>query len=72
MEDLGMTGYEIRVYTSLLEVGAITAADISKRSGVPYSKIYEVLILTGANVLSRKLSATADATVVFLVLITTN
>ena len=38
-----MTGYEIRVYTSLLEVGAMTAADISKKSSVPYSKIYEVL-----------------------------
>jgi sugar-specific transcriptional regulator TrmB len=43
MEDLGMTGYEIRVYTSLLDTGAMTAADISKKSGVPYSKIYEVL-----------------------------
>ncbi len=43
MEDLGMTGYEIRVYVSLLEAGAMTAADISKKSGVPYSKIYEVL-----------------------------
>jgi sugar-specific transcriptional regulator TrmB len=43
MEDLGMTGYEIRVYTSLLESSAMTAADISKKSGVPYSKIYEVL-----------------------------
>ncbi|MEW5840924.1 TrmB family transcriptional regulator [Nitrososphaera sp.] len=43
MEDLGLTGYEIRVYTSLLESGAMTAADISKKSGVPYSKIYEVL-----------------------------
>lgn len=43
MEDLGMTGYEIRVYTSLLDTGALTAADISKKSGVPYSKIYEVL-----------------------------
>ncbi len=43
MEDLGLTGYEIRVYTSLLETGAMTAADISKKSGVPYSKIYEVL-----------------------------
>jgi HTH-type transcriptional regulator, sugar sensing transcriptional regulator len=43
MENLGLTGYEIRVYLSLLETGAMTAADISKRSGVPYSKIYEVL-----------------------------
>jgi sugar-specific transcriptional regulator TrmB len=43
MENLGLTGYEIRVYLSLLDTGSMTAADISKRSGVPYSKIYEVL-----------------------------
>jgi sugar-specific transcriptional regulator TrmB len=43
MEDLGLTSYEIRVYVSLLGSGSMTAADISKRSGVPYSKIYEVL-----------------------------
>lgn len=43
MEQLGLTGYEIRVYVSLLEAGAMTASDISKKSGVPYSKIYEVL-----------------------------
>lgn len=43
MEDLGLTSYEIRVYTSLLDAGSMTAANISKKSGVPYSKIYEVL-----------------------------
>src|ERR671932_7915 len=43
MENLGLTGYEIRVYLSLLDTGSMTAADISKKSGVPYSKIYEVL-----------------------------
>src|SRR3712207_3431467 len=43
MENLGLTGYEIRVYLSLLDRGSMTAADISKKSGVPYSKIYEVL-----------------------------
>ncbi|SRR5690606_24352474 len=43
MENLGLTSYEIRVYLSLLEAGSMTAADISKKSGVPYSKIYEVL-----------------------------
>jgi sugar-specific transcriptional regulator TrmB len=43
MEDLGLTSYEIRVYTALLDAGAMTAANISKKSGVPYSKIYEVL-----------------------------
>lgn len=43
MESLGLTSYEIRVYLSSLETSAITAAEISKKSGVPYSKIYEVL-----------------------------
>ena len=43
METLGLTGYEIRVYLSLLDSGSMTASDISKKSGVPYSKIYEVL-----------------------------
>lgn len=43
MESLGLTNYEIRVYTTLLFSGSTTAAEISKRSGVPYSKIYDVL-----------------------------
>ncbi|MDW0314988.1 MAG: helix-turn-helix domain-containing protein [Nitrososphaeraceae archaeon] len=43
MESLGLTSYEIKVYLSLLETGSLTASDISKKSGVPYSKIYEVL-----------------------------
>jgi HTH-type transcriptional regulator, sugar sensing transcriptional regulator len=43
MESLGLTSYEIKVYLSLLETGSMTASDISKKSGVPYSKIYEVL-----------------------------
>jgi sugar-specific transcriptional regulator TrmB len=43
MESLGLTSYETKVYLSLLETGSMTASDISKRSGVPYSKIYEVL-----------------------------
>jgi sugar-specific transcriptional regulator TrmB len=43
MEDLGLTSYEIRVYLSLLEADGVTAHDMSKKSGVPYSKIYEVL-----------------------------
>ena len=43
MENLGLTGYEIRVYLSLLEAGAMSASDVSRKSGIPYSKIYEVL-----------------------------
>ena len=37
MESLGLTNYEIRVYTALLFSGATTAAEISKKSGVPNS-----------------------------------
>src|ERR671937_1424860 len=43
MESLGLTVYAIKVCLSLLEIGSMTASDISKTSGVPYSKIYEVL-----------------------------
>src|ERR671926_1031647 len=43
MESLGLTGYEIKVYLSLLDGGSMSASDISKKSSVPYSKIYEVL-----------------------------
>ena len=38
-----MTDYEIRSYTSLLEIGPATASQLSESSAVPYSKIYEVL-----------------------------
>ncbi len=43
MESLGLTSYEIKAYLSLLEIGSMSASDISKKSSVPYSKIYEVL-----------------------------
>jgi sugar-specific transcriptional regulator TrmB len=35
MESLGLTNYEIRVYTSLLFASSNTASEISKKSGVP-------------------------------------
>jgi sugar-specific transcriptional regulator TrmB len=43
MEDLGLTGYEVKSYVCLLESGAMTASEVSKKSTVPFSKIYEVL-----------------------------
>jgi sugar-specific transcriptional regulator TrmB len=43
LEKVGLTSYEIRTFTSLLRDGELTASDLSQKSGVPYSKIYEVL-----------------------------
>jgi HTH-type transcriptional regulator, sugar sensing transcriptional regulator len=43
LEKIGLTSYEIRTFTSLLKDGELTASDLSQKSGVPYSKIYEVL-----------------------------
>jgi len=43
LQEFGLTDYEIRSYTSLLEIGPATANELSEASGVPYSKIYEVL-----------------------------
>ncbi|WOV93782.1 MAG: helix-turn-helix domain-containing protein [Candidatus Nitrosoabyssus spongiisocia] len=43
LEQIGMTSYEIKTFLTLLEMEKSTASDISKRSGVPYSKIYEIL-----------------------------
>ncbi len=43
MEVIGLTSYEIKAYTTLLTEGSLTAQELSTRSGVPYSKIYEVL-----------------------------
>jgi len=44
LEKVGLTGYEIKTFTSLLKTGELTASDLSQHSGVPYSKIYEVLV----------------------------
>jgi len=43
LEKIGLTGYEIRTFSSLLTSGEQTASEISQKSGVPYSKIYEIL-----------------------------
>lgn len=43
LEKIGLTSYEIRTFSSLLKGGELTASDLSQKSGVPYSKIYEVL-----------------------------
>ena len=43
LEEVGLTSYEIRTFSSLLKAKELTASDLSQKSGVPYSKIYEVL-----------------------------
>ena len=43
LEKIGLTSYEIKTFTSLLTSGELTASELSQKSGVPYSKIYEVL-----------------------------
>ncbi len=43
LEKIGLTSYETRTFSSLLQAGELTASDLSQKSGVPYSKIYEVL-----------------------------
>ena len=43
LENIGLTSYEIRSYTTLLKEGEINASETSEKSSVPYSKIYEVL-----------------------------
>ena len=42
LESVGLTKYEIEVYLTLLNSGSLTAIELSKKSGVPYSRIYEV------------------------------
>ena len=43
MESMGLTGYEIKAIATLLVAGEQTASETSQKSGIPYSKMYEVL-----------------------------
>ena len=43
LDRIGLTSYEIRTFSVLLKSGELTASELSQKSGVPYSKIYEVL-----------------------------
>jgi len=43
LKEMGLNAYEFDAYTALLEVGQMTAMEISRETKVPYSKMYEVL-----------------------------
>lgn len=43
LSELGLSEYEAKAYVSLLRENPLTAYEISKSSGVPTSKIYEVM-----------------------------
>jgi sugar-specific transcriptional regulator TrmB len=43
LHEMGLNVYEIDTYTALLKGGKMTAMEISEKTKVPYSKIYEVL-----------------------------
>jgi len=47
MNDLspyGLSSYESKAYLILVREGACSASEASKKSGVPYGKIYPVLV----------------------------
>lgn len=43
LREMGLNAYEIDSYLALLEIGQMTAMEISQETKVPYSKMYEVL-----------------------------
>jgi len=43
LEEIGLAGYEIKAFTSLIKTGQLTASDLSQQCGVAYSRIYDVL-----------------------------
>ena len=43
LREMGLNAYEIDSYIVLLDVGQLTAMEISQQANVPYSKMYEVL-----------------------------
>ncbi|RLI38603.1 transcriptional regulator, partial [Candidatus Bathyarchaeota archaeon] len=43
LKKLGLTEYEAKAYIALLERGEADALEISRRSGVPRTRIYDIL-----------------------------
>jgi sugar-specific transcriptional regulator TrmB len=43
LEQLGLTGSEVKAYVALLRGGTMTARDVSRAARIPYSKVYDPL-----------------------------
>ncbi len=43
LASLGLTSYEITVYLTLLREGPLSAGEIAKRSGIPHSRVYDII-----------------------------
>jgi sugar-specific transcriptional regulator TrmB len=43
LKNLGLTDYEISIYLTLIAKGPMAAKELSEESGVPYSRIYNIL-----------------------------
>ncbi len=43
LEELGLTGSEVKAYVALLKGGTMTASDVSREARIPYSKVYAAL-----------------------------
>ena len=43
LEELGLTGSEVKAYVALLRGGTMTASDVSREARIPYSKVYDAL-----------------------------
>lgn len=43
LRELGLTGYEVHTYLTLIQHGELSAGEITQRTSIPYSKIYSVL-----------------------------
>lgn len=43
LRELGLTEYEVQAYVTLINGGQMSASEVSTASGVPYSRIYDVL-----------------------------
>ncbi len=57
LRDLGLSEYEARAYRSLLDTGPTTAKELSRVSGVPMGRIYDVLNSLEGHSLVRSQSA---------------